>query len=204
MNLMSDFTRGTELIVGTKGYSVPDESVWRELCYLVLLHAHALQQSFPAHSGLWYSPYVQVIFVTSSLEISLLRYGRVTKAGDQLWFLRPLLWWRLEKHQVSKMQSTVLARDEKLNSLAPLEWDIVTTLGCGGRNCGPGVGRKAVSHGDPWAVCITPKALQQTPRARGTDPGDLQLQKQKCSQMTEWVLIPENRSQTQILHSPVF
>lgn len=152
MNLMSDFTRGTELIVSIKGYSVPDESVWRELCYFVLLHAHALQQSFPAHSGLWYSPYVQVIFVASSLEISLLRYGRVTKAGDQLWFLRPLLWWRLEKHQVSKMQSTVLARDEKLNSLAPLEWDIVTTLGCGGRNCGPGVGRKAVSHGDPWAV----------------------------------------------------
>lgn len=203
MNLISDFTRWTQLTVSTKGYSVPDESVWRELCYLVLLHAHTLQQSFPDHNGLWYSPHVQVILVVSSLEISLLRYGRVTKAGDQLWFPTPWLWWRLQKHQVSKMQSAVLARDEKLNSLAPLEWDTVITLGCGGRNCGLGMGRKAVSHGGP-GQCITPKALQRPPHAIGTDPGHLQLQEQKCSQMIERVLIPENRSQTQILHSPVF
>lgn len=50
------------------------------------------------------------------------------------------------------MWSTVLARDEKLNSSSLPEWDIMSTLGCGGRNCGLGVRRKAVSWGGPWAV----------------------------------------------------
>lgn len=79
-------------------------------------------------------------------------WHRVTKAGDQLWFPGPLLWWRLEKHQVSNVRSTVLARDEKLNSSAPLGWDILSMLGCGGRNCGLGMGRKTAPCEGPWAV----------------------------------------------------
>lgn len=33
------------------------------------------------------------------------------------------------------MQSTVLAGDERLDSLAPLEWDTMSMLGCAGWNC---------------------------------------------------------------------
>lgn len=51
-------------------------------------------------------------------------------------------------------------------------------------------------------LCITSVVLQQPPDATGTDPGDLQLQKQKCSHMTEGVRISENRVQTQTLHIP--
>lgn len=79
-------------------------------------------------------------------------WQRVTKAGDVLWFPGPLLWWRLERHQVSNVQSTALERDEKLDSSVPLEWDIVSTLGCGDRNFDLGMGRKAVSCGGPWAM----------------------------------------------------
>lgn len=68
---------------------------------------------------------------------------------------------------MSNMQSTVLARDERLDSLAPLEWEIMSMLGCAGWNCGLGIGIKrvnsisALSCGGPWALyhpCGSPTA----------------------------------------------
>lgn len=49
-----------------------------------------------------------------------------------------------ETREASGVQCTALVSNEKLNSSAPLGWDMVFMLGHGSRNCGLGMGRKAV------------------------------------------------------------